>query len=141
MTQSGSRRGGGSELPPEEAERVKAALATLWKSQFGQNRNELARALGRSGPAVGAILNGKSAPSLDTVMRVAKLMNVSEQEVRTGKSVRKLRDPLEVALAYWEGRWTDEVVARARSQITHRERLSPPAVTELLDGLQAKADK
>jgi DNA-binding XRE family transcriptional regulator len=131
------------ELPPDEAERVRMRLRELHQTRFGGSRNDLARALDRTGPGIGNLLKGKGAPSLDTAVRVAKLLNLTEHEVRTGRrpALAPVLNPLDVCLAYWEGRWTQDVIDAARRRFSKGTSLSPPALTAMLDEMQAKSDK
>jgi len=118
-------------------------LRELHDGPYQGNRNALARALGRTGPGIGNILNGKAAPSLDTAVRVARLMHQSEHELRTGRPVTLAgtMNPLDVCLAYWEGRWTQSVIDAARKRFSRGTVLSPPAIAAMLDEMQAKSDK
>ncbi len=51
-------------------------LRRIYEKDFGENKSKLARALGRSQPAVTQLLEGTNLPSLDTARRVARIEGV-----------------------------------------------------------------
>lgn len=69
-------KAGKPSLSLPDADRVLKVLKRLYLERFGGNKSELARALGRSQPAVTQLLDGTNLPSLDTARRVARLEGV-----------------------------------------------------------------
>jgi hypothetical protein len=73
----------GGDLPPEKAARVVAAMRKLRDEKFGGVNATLAKAIGRSGAAVGDILATppKSKPSFDTAQRVARALAIPVEQL------------------------------------------------------------
>jgi DNA-binding XRE family transcriptional regulator len=119
-------------------ERVHAAVMRLYK-EFGENAAELGKQLGVSRVSAGALVAGTHSPSMVTLERIAKLLNQSVDEIRTGKQARM--DNLEVALAYHPGRWMPETVEKARAAKQSGERHTPQGWAAWLDKLEGIADR
>lgn len=76
MPQPRARKVVEHELTLVQADRVRQAMGLLLNRRFGGNMSELARALGRSQPAVSAIVYGHNQASMKTAERVANLFGL-----------------------------------------------------------------
>jgi transcriptional regulator with XRE-family HTH domain len=81
-----TRSRGRPTLPPEEAERVRLILVGICAAVFENNEAALARALDMSQSAIWQIRAKRNRPSTQTARRLADLLGVSEQVVRSGKA-------------------------------------------------------
>ena len=126
------KTGGKPTLPPDQAERVREALARL-RERFPSD-TALARGMGVSQPTVNQWLSGGSAPSLQQLDAIARHFDVTELEIRRGSE-----GALEIALSYHgAGRWPQKAVARARDMAARGEERTAQQWAEKLDEL-AKA--
>jgi transcriptional regulator with XRE-family HTH domain len=128
-------------IPEEESERVRSHLIRILEEDYEGNKSALARDMGLSQPSIGKLVAGRSKVSVETIVALARLLHITEHELRTGKRGRFEDDPsfeLDTCIDYWRDRWPQNVIAEARRKLAAGERYTPQGWRERLDELAGR---